>query len=226
MTQGIYEIRNKLNGKVYVGSSIDIEKRWRKHHSTLRRRQHGNPHLQAAWNKYGEGAFVFAVLEVVEDGALLATEQGYLDELFASGDCYNMGQDATAPWLGRTHTDAARRKLSDAGMGNQHSKGYKHTAETKRRMSESHKGHTLSEEHKRKISESHMGKKLSKEHRRKLGEANRGKKHSAETRRKMSKAAMGHQRGLGYKHTDEARRKIGEASRRMWERKREGKGVG
>ena len=31
MTCGIYKIENKINGKVYIGQSIEIERRWQKH---------------------------------------------------------------------------------------------------------------------------------------------------------------------------------------------------
>lgn len=51
---GIYVIDNMKNGNVYVGSSNDIEKRWRKHRERLKRDNHINPHLQSSRNKYGQ----------------------------------------------------------------------------------------------------------------------------------------------------------------------------
>ena len=54
---GIYKIENKVNGKVYIGQSIDIEKRWKSHISYLNKGIHRNKHLQSAWDKYGEGNF-------------------------------------------------------------------------------------------------------------------------------------------------------------------------
>jgi len=31
MISGIYKITNKVNGKVYIGQSVDIERRWKEH---------------------------------------------------------------------------------------------------------------------------------------------------------------------------------------------------
>lgn len=54
MTIGIYQIKNKINGKVYIGQSINIEKRLKRHLNDLRKLKHRNQHLQNAFNKYGE----------------------------------------------------------------------------------------------------------------------------------------------------------------------------
>ncbi len=58
---GVYAIVNRENGKRYVGSAINIPKRWREHQRGLQRGCHENSYLQGAWNKYGEGAFEFVV---------------------------------------------------------------------------------------------------------------------------------------------------------------------
>ena len=63
---GIYVIRNKVNDKVYIGQSKDIDGRWRQHLSHLRRGIHKNEHLQNAWNKYGEINFEFSILELCD----------------------------------------------------------------------------------------------------------------------------------------------------------------
>jgi group I intron endonuclease len=60
---GIYRIVNKVNKKVYVGSSINIRGRWAVHKSDLRRNKHHNYHLQKSWNKYGERNFSFMIIE-------------------------------------------------------------------------------------------------------------------------------------------------------------------
>ena len=79
--KGIYRILNTVNRKEYIGSSKDTDFRWRTHRAALRRGTHANIILQRSWNKYGEAAFVFEVLEEVADTPdLLVIEQRYLEE--------------------------------------------------------------------------------------------------------------------------------------------------
>ena len=171
MLQGIYEIVNWQDGKAstYIGSSVDIERRWKQHRGILRRGTHDNSHLQRAWNKYGEDAFVFNVLEEVGTDMLLVMEQEYLDDCLDRGHCYNIAITAgpAGPLpdetkrkmmgnqnaLGHKHTNEAKRKMSQAAKGNQHSLGRKRTNEARRRMSEAGKGSRLTDETKRRIGE-------------------------------------------------------------------------
>ena len=50
---GIYQIRNLVNGKIYVGSSVNLETRKTPHYWELENNRHNNQHLQRAYNKYG-----------------------------------------------------------------------------------------------------------------------------------------------------------------------------
>jgi group I intron endonuclease len=63
---GIYSIHNLLNGKRYIGSSINVKKRWEAHRDQLKRKIHHSILLQRAWDKYGKEAFEFSILEEVE----------------------------------------------------------------------------------------------------------------------------------------------------------------
>jgi len=111
---GIYEITNLHDGKAtsYVGSSVDIKRRWADHIRFLRSKQHVNPHLQSAFDRDGEGAFSFCVLEeVASKQDLLGREQWWLDYMFEmTDDLYNIAQDAAAPTRGRTIIITERRR--------------------------------------------------------------------------------------------------------------------
>ena len=63
----VYIIRNAVNDKVYIGSAINPNRRWGQHKTDLRGSRHSNIHLQASWEKYGEAAFSFSILEEVVD---------------------------------------------------------------------------------------------------------------------------------------------------------------
>lgn len=77
---GIYAWKNLLTGDEYIGSTANLVNRKQHHRYHLRRNKHTTPHLQRAWNKYGEAAFEFVVLEFVDAlDKLLEREQHYLD---------------------------------------------------------------------------------------------------------------------------------------------------
>ncbi|MBF1054549.1 MAG: GIY-YIG nuclease family protein, partial [Parvimonas sp.] len=89
MISCIYEIRNKINNKVYIGSTIDFKQRKATHLKELRRGKHANSHLQNAWNKYGEDNFIFKIIERCSIENLLIREQYYIN-LFYGENCYNI----------------------------------------------------------------------------------------------------------------------------------------
>jgi group I intron endonuclease len=62
MTWGVYEIKNKINEKIYLGCSSNIDKRLRKHFKDLSKNRHFNIHLQNAYNKYGMDNFETNIL--------------------------------------------------------------------------------------------------------------------------------------------------------------------
>ena len=122
MARGIYKIINVINNKFYVGSAVDLKRRKARHFSELRNGRHNNRHLQSAWVKYGEAAFIFVVVEELPPEAdLLAAENVWLKEHVGKDHCYNIGVDATAPHLGMSgplsptwghkHTEDAKERI-------------------------------------------------------------------------------------------------------------------
>lgn len=72
--QGVYLITNKINGKKYVGQSIDIYRRWYQHE-----REYHNTLINLAIKKYGISNFEFEIIEIVEDRSkLIDSEQHWI----------------------------------------------------------------------------------------------------------------------------------------------------
>ena len=88
---GIYMIKNVVNGKFYIGSSKDINKRWIIHKSRLKTNKHDNIILQRSYNKHGEDSFIYSIIEETELDNLLIREQYYLDLYKNDNLCYNIG---------------------------------------------------------------------------------------------------------------------------------------
>lgn len=78
-TSGVYEFRNKVNNKVYVGSSKNLYYRLKDHLKTLHTNRHYNKHFQSSWDKYGEENFTFNVIELCSVYEILNVEQKYID---------------------------------------------------------------------------------------------------------------------------------------------------
>lgn len=76
---GIYKIENTCNGKFYIGSTKNLQKRKYDHFYELRKGSHKNKIFQRSFNKYKEESFVFEVLEFCEPEDRLELEQIYLD---------------------------------------------------------------------------------------------------------------------------------------------------
>lgn len=131
---GVYTIVNTVNDKLYVGSTTrSFRKRWWDHKSLLRNNKHHNIHLQRAWNKYGESAFKFQILDICDKADCLEMEQYWMNilDVYKTGynrnpragnsagctrsaeTCKRIGETgnyklANSKWKGSTHTERAK----------------------------------------------------------------------------------------------------------------------
>lgn len=127
---GIYIIKNKINNKVYIGSTIkDFIKRWSIHKVFLRNGNHHSPRLQNAWDKYGEENFEFQILELLEEKEkIIERENFYLQEYKSYDKKYGYNICKTAyenpmknvsngkqkhGMYNKTHSIEARKKISE-----------------------------------------------------------------------------------------------------------------
>ena len=210
MNTGVYVIEHTASGKKYIGSAAkSFDQRWGNHRRTLRKGTHKNTHLQRAWNKYGEDAFVFRIVKRTAPEEAIESEQAYID-LHQACDPkhgYNIAPIAGSN-LGVKHTDETKAKLSAAMMGNKRKLGHKASAETRAKKSAAqigkkrgpHSPETIAKMTGQKRSEQmkarmsalasswQKGRKLTAEHCANMSAAGIGKTHTAETRAKMSAA--------------------------------------
>lgn len=134
---GIYKIGSKVHSdRCYIGSAVDIKRRWYRHKKDLREQTH-NPILQAHYNKYGLDDLIFSVIDsfdFISKEHILEKEQFYIDtDPLNAYFCVN--------------------KTAGSCMGVKRV----FTEEHKKHMSEARKGIIFTEEHKKNISKNRRG---------------------------------------------------------------------
>lgn len=99
---GIYKITNKIDGKIYIGSSNDIYYRWKRHIRLLNKGTHHSGKFQIAWDKDGSQNFKFEIIcklreEEYDKKLLLDIEQLYIDkyQCFKKEIGYNVSSNTT-----------------------------------------------------------------------------------------------------------------------------------
>lgn len=76
---GIYQIRNTLNGKIFLGYAQDLQGIFNSNRFQLKMGGHTNKALQNEWNEFGEAAFAFEVLDQLQPQP--GHQANYLSEL-------------------------------------------------------------------------------------------------------------------------------------------------
>lgn len=87
----IYQIINKVDGRRYIGQTINLEKRKQTHFSKLRKNEHPNYLLQNAWNQWGEEnfQFVYEEFEIEDEDTLNKKEISTIKKYNSYLDGYN-----------------------------------------------------------------------------------------------------------------------------------------
>jgi group I intron endonuclease len=158
---GIYKITNIINGKVYVGSAVNINSRWSRHKRDLFFRKHKSPKLQNSYNKYGNENFYYSILEECEKENLIIREQHYIDLYNSCKNGYNCAPKAGSN-IGLKLSQETRDKVSKNNA--KFWSGKERDKETKDKISKKltgRKNGSMSEETKNKISLKNSGKNSS-----------------------------------------------------------------
>lgn len=152
---GIYKITNEINGKAYIGQSNDIHRRWKEHR--CKHSWKSNHVIYRAFKKYGIDNFTFEIVCECDIENLSNMERHYIKQFGTFGNGYNETEGGEGI-SGFRHSEETKRKLSEAVMGeNHHMYGKPMSEEQKQLRRDMFKGREFTEEHKKHLSESRKG---------------------------------------------------------------------
>lgn len=107
---GIYFIVHRKSKRAYVGQSIDIIKRWTYHRSALNSNTHHCKYLQRLWNKYGQDNFQFRIVRYCDAHDLDRYEEYYYKKLLSTQRLVNCRPPGQA--RGWKHSSQTKLKMS------------------------------------------------------------------------------------------------------------------
>jgi group I intron endonuclease len=127
MQSGIYSFLNLVNSKRYIGQSVDVDKRIKEHFYELRTNQDNCKRLQNAWNKYGYQNFVVETIISTENNfkpEQLKCFLDFLEESFIKSydsfhNGYNMSFGGEGS-VGFKHSEESKEKISKSKSGEKH----------------------------------------------------------------------------------------------------------
>jgi group I intron endonuclease len=195
---GIYSIVNKITNDLYIGSSVDVARRFRQHKRDLHNNKCSSRILQSAWNKYGEDAFTWNLLEEVDAPEFLAfVENHWIEKLEPKYNCmqtsHRIGTEEGVRYMKEKQSQSKSKYIPNNNqqaallMG----RGPK-SEETKQKISAALHGHAHSEETRRKIGEASNLYERDEAYRQKMSEVKRGHPTSEETKDKIRQKQLAH----------------------------------
>ena len=134
---GVYRWTNKINGKIYIGSAVDLSRRFKNYFNETSYLRDSSMIINKALLKYGYYNFRLEILEYTTKEKALEIEQNYLDLLNRSGyPSYNIFKKAGSR-LGHKLLEVTKAKLRIASLGeNNPNFGKSHSKETRKKISE------------------------------------------------------------------------------------------
>lgn len=227
---GIYKITSPI-GRVYIGQSVDIERRWKRYRRYDSEKQ---TRLHRSLLKHGVESHIFEILETCEKEELNDKEIYYINffnsfnnemglNLNGGGGNYKISDETKERMrisrIGRKLSESHKRRITEKLIGRECSES------TRNKIGDSNRGRVFTDEHKEKLRNAKLGRKLSDEHIEKIKLANAGFRHSDETklkislahtgkilskehREKLSKSHMGQRNNVGFKHSEEYKEKM------------------
>lgn len=128
---GIYKIQSKINpDRIYIGSSVNIDRRWKDHLKLLRKKKHHSPQMQKHFNKYGITDLEFSVIFECNNESLIIMEQQFLENC---NPYFNTSSIAGSPMAGLKHSEKAKKKISNTLKGRIFSEEHRENLSTSRR---------------------------------------------------------------------------------------------
>jgi group I intron endonuclease len=160
----IYKICNIISGRIYIGSAVDVKRRWHHHRGHLFKGTHHSRTMQRSWEKHGPDAFAFGIVELITDKANLIKREQYWIDFYDSSNPktgFNIAPKAGSS-LGRKHPPDILVKMrqprknkpppftaehcaaiSASRIGNQWGKGIPKTAEHRQKIRERQTGRKM-----------------------------------------------------------------------------------
>lgn len=175
----IYRITNLINGKVYIGQTNNLRRRWNEHKSF----RNGTTIIAKAINKHGSDNFSFKCIEICDSLTESNLQEAW--QIMINNSLVPIGYNVELGGSVNKHTQETLDKIAASNRGKIRS------LETKKKLSDSHKGHKPSKETLDKLSKIRKGRIVSEETKKKMSQAKLGKIVTKKTRDKISNTLKG-----------------------------------